>query len=75
MSQVGETVPALQAVDLRAGGHVAGMAVVAGYEPTVTIYSRPTQVATHASLPSGSARTHNIGACASETKWPPAVRA
>jgi len=31
-------------------------------EPTATIYSRPIQVATHASLPSGSARTHHLGA-------------
>lgn len=31
-------------------------------------YSRPIQVATHASLPSSSARVHHIGACASETR-------
>jgi hypothetical protein len=31
-------------------------------------YSRPTQVATHASLPSASARVHHIGADSSETK-------
>ncbi len=34
----------------------------------VMIYPRPTQVAMHASLPSGSARTRHIGACASETR-------
>jgi hypothetical protein len=32
MSQVGETVRALQVVDLRVGGQLAGMAVVARYE-------------------------------------------
>lgn len=37
--------------------------------------SRPTQVATHASLPSASARIHHIGACVSETRWPPAAKA
>lgn len=60
----------------RSGGCLSAVGTTGGFAGGLPAdYSRPTQVATHASLPSASARIHHFGACASETSRPPAAKA